>query len=321
MSSEITTSNNKSSILITGATGTIGKHLLKSLSEQKSFGQSVKVLVRNIEKAKQELANYVNNLDVEYIQGDLNQFELIPSSIFEKIERVFVLTVSEPNQPKVEEQLINKILEYSKDDLKQVIRLSGLGASTTIESNSLFRYHGDSEVVIGNLLSNKAPSVSYVILRPNLFMQNFLRDDIHSIKNSSQFFKPRNDHGIPYHISHVDVRDIADMAAQILIENPNIHGGQVYNITGPQSLNYDQVAEIISKVIGRQITWTKIDEIELANQLSQLPKFLVIGLVRLFQFYKLNGTSANVHADFEIVTGKKPRSLEQFIQENKHHFE
>ncbi|KAL9658070.1 hypothetical protein ABK040_012984 [Willaertia magna] len=304
-------------IFITGSTGTIGKHLLKSLSES-NFTNNIKLLVRDIEKARNEFSK-LTNLAIEYISGDLDDIQSIPDSAFDNIERLFVLTLSGPDQPKVEGQLLAKVLSQSPNTLKQVIRLSALGASVDLESNNLFKYHGDSEKVIEKALLNT--NVSYVILRPNLFMQNILRDDLPSIKQQSVFYKPKQDHGPAYQISHVDVRDIVDLTIHILNEAPEKHSGQTYNITGPQSLNYEQVAEIISNSIGKKVTWIGIDEFQFAESLKQfLPTIMVFALVRLFQMYKLNGSTANVHGDYQIVTGKKPRSLENFIEEHKHYF-
>lgn len=61
------------------------------------------------------------------------------------------------------------------------------------------------------------------ILRPNLFMQNFARDDADTIKAGS-LFKP----GGQAKISFVDVRDIADVAVKILTEDIAMHAAQTY---------------------------------------------------------------------------------------------
>ena len=55
--------------------------------------------------------------------------------------------------------------------------------------------------------------------------------------------------------SFIDVRDIGAVAAKILTENG--HAKSAYSITGSEALNYYQVAEMLTQVLGRPITYRK----------------------------------------------------------------
>jgi len=160
--------------------------------------------------------------------------------------------------------------------------------------------------------------IPYVFLRPNLFLQNFLADgDVNSIKNDSKVYKAAGE----CKISHVDVRDIADAATVVLTEPVEKHAGMTYYITGPESLNFHEVAARISKVLGKQVDYVNVDDFALYNVFKGLgfPEWLAQMLVKLFQFYRTNGAS-QVFGDFKILTGKEPRSVEQFFIDHKESF-
>src|SRR3989338_2735471 len=92
-------------ILLTGATGTIGKLLLQFLSakhiESSSSTLNVKILVRNIEKAKELLGKYESpNMKLSFIEGDLNQLQNLndKETVFSSVEKLFILTLDSPEK-------------------------------------------------------------------------------------------------------------------------------------------------------------------------------------------------------------------------------
>ena len=311
-------------IFITGSTGTVGKELLHALNERCANVTTieVKLLVRDQEKAKKLFDNFTN-LDIEYVVGDLDNLAGLFSlynNLFENVERIFFIAVASPTLADISKRLIEQTLTTSQS-LKQVVQLSALGVSGDLDSNNYFRFHSEAEKSVAKVLRKKAPHVSCVVLRPNMFIQNFLRDDLNGIKTSGVFYRPTHDR-VPYRISHVDVRDIAELAAQVLTEPTEKHAGNTYNITGPETVTYEEVAQTISKSVGKQVKLIELSEFDFGNVMrnSGLPPSLVFGIVKLYQVFKLNGTSANVHGDYQLVTGKKPRSLEDFFRENKDAF-
>lgn len=91
--------------------------------------------------------------------------------------------------------------------------------------------------------------VPYTILRPNTFMQNFNTAEKNSIMNNNAFYYPA-DLG---KTSFIDIRDIAQAAAAILLSDDHIN--KIYTLTGNEALNYYQVAEILSKECNRTISY------------------------------------------------------------------
>ncbi|KAF0978356.1 hypothetical protein FDP41_002871 [Naegleria fowleri] len=310
-------------ILISGATGTVGREVIRALNDQAATTLNkikVRVLVRNEEKARSLLDQY-ENIQASYVVGDLNDLEKVRvDDLFSNVERLFLLTISSPWQAKIESGFVHLAVKYCIT-LKQIVRVSALGCSPERDLNCLMRWHHDAERAIERLVDNT--EVKLVILRPNLFLQNFLTQDLRVIKSQGAFYRPKSDLSVPYQISHVDVRDIGDMAAVVLTDPVEKHVNQTYNITGPQSLSYDQLAQIITRATGAEVKHVPIPEEVFANNFQQMnmPSFVVWMLVKLFQMYKLNGITANVHGDFKIVTGKEPRSADQFFTDFKSEFQ
>ena len=87
-------------------------------------------------------------------------------------------------------------------------------------------------------------------------MQNFITRSSQTIKNQNGFCLPAGD----AKISLVDARDVAAVTAEVLTENGSHHVNKVYDITGPEALSHDQVAEILSEETGRRISYMDISE-------------------------------------------------------------
>ena len=86
-------------------------------------------------------------------------------------------------------------------------------------------------------------------------MQNFINFFSQTIKEQGAFYVPAGDGKV----SFVDVRDIAGVAVQALL-NESKHGRKAYNITDPNAISYAQAAEILSNEIGRKIKYVDISE-------------------------------------------------------------
>lgn len=104
-------------------------------------------------------------------------------------------------------------------------------------------------------------------LRPTSFMQNFINDFGHTIKNQNAFYFYGGD--VP--IRFVDARDIAAAAVKILsfTEDQYTYRNKSFNVTGQETLSYTQAAEILSKELGRKISYTDISEDDARNGMKQ----------------------------------------------------
>jgi uncharacterized protein YbjT (DUF2867 family) len=218
-------------ILVIGATGTNGREVVQRLAEA---GHWVRALVRSPEKA-----DGLRLPNVELALGDLGD----PASLdraFVGVSRAFLVTA-------VEQRAVgwcrNAFEAARRAGTPHVVKFSGLGAGTA--GSALLRQHGETDEML------KASGLPYTILRPNSFFQNMLWS-AGTIKDHGAFYLPMRDG----RQSLVDVRDIAAVAVKVLTD-PG-HEGQVYEITGPESLSYAEVAATLSRVLGKSVGYVDV---------------------------------------------------------------
>ncbi|MBI5207342.1 MAG: SDR family oxidoreductase [Candidatus Firestonebacteria bacterium] len=279
-------------ILLTGATGNIGKQLTK---EFLSAGKFIRLGVHSAEKAASLKNDKCEIVEMDFFNpGNLEK-------VLDGIEKVFFLTPLAPNMVLMSKNFIDTA---KKAKVKHIVRLSGLGAD--IEPGiMLSRWHREIEKIIMD------SSIDYTFLRPNSFMQNYIAYTSTSIKNNSAFYLPLED----AKISLVDVRDIASVAFKALTENG--HEKKAYNITGQEAISNNEIAEIFSRLLGRKISYISISDKDVYNNMisAGMPEIIVNSLLELYSINR-NGYTANITDTVEKVTKRKPITFSQFASDN-----
>jgi uncharacterized protein YbjT (DUF2867 family) len=279
------------SILVTAATGNIGSLVVKELLAR---GETPRVLVRTSDKA-----GTLKEAGVEIAVGDFDKPETLREALH-GIEKVFFLL----NVPKRHSELTNNFIEAARQArIKLIVNLSMLGA----EKDSAIGFARTAWQVEQQLNESGIPVTQ---LEPNLFMQNYFRNAA-SIANQGAFYLPMRDGKV----ATVDIRDIASVAAGILTGTG--HEGQTYMITGPESLNYNQTASIISKVLDKEVKYVDVP-FEAAKDgmlKAGLPEDYVNDLIELYRLFG-TGYGAEVTDVVSKIGQKQPITFEQFVKDN-----
>nr|MDQ3984431.1 SDR family oxidoreductase [Thermoproteota archaeon] len=229
-------------ILVTGATGTVGSEVIKQLiSSPPTSNFNIKAAVHSQESAKRVAAES----RVKPVQIDYNKPDTIAEA-FKDVDRLFLLTPFQSNMVELSSNLVNVAKKIGV--VKHIVKLSVMGADADPGITG-GRLHRQAENII------EESGISYTFLRPNFFMQNFVTFFSQTIKEQGAFYVPADDGKV----SFVDVRDIAGVAVQALLNESN-HGRKAYNITGPNAISYAEAAEILSNEIGRKIKYVDISE-------------------------------------------------------------
>ena len=168
------------------------------------------------------------------------------------------------------------------------------------------RLHRQAEKIIGE------SEIPFTFLRPNGFMQNFVNYYSHFIKTQGAFYVPAGD----ARVSFVDVRDIAAVAVQALTSNDGKHEGKAYNITGAEALSYGQAAEILSKQLGKKITYLNVSNEDARKGMKEMgmDEWFINSMIELFEIFRAGYASA-ISPIIEQVTGNKPISFSQFVSD------
>ena len=158
--------------------------------------------------------------------------------------------------------------------------------------------------------------MAYTILRPNGFMQNLIAYFAPSIRAQGAFYQSTGN----AKISHIDLRDIAAAAANIL-RSPSQHAGKIYELNGPEALSYAEVAEKISKATGRKVQYLDIPPDAQRKALSdmRMPDFLITALLELQEYYAA-GKAARVDGALESLIHRAPTKMDDFLKEHAGQF-
>jgi uncharacterized protein YbjT (DUF2867 family) len=277
-------------ILVTGATGTSGAAIVRALLER---AERPRVLVRDPEKAAALLGD-----DVEIARGDTNDPDSLDAAL-EGVDRTLMLSPSIPELAQLEANVVDAA---QRAGVKHVVKFSVFGA----DANSSMRFqrqHAESERRL------KDSGIAWTMLRPTFFMQNLfgLRDSI----RGGAIYMPTGDG----RASHVDVRDIAAVAAVALTDSG--HEGKAYEITGPQSLSYADIAAVLARVLGHDVKHFDVTP-EAAKQAmlgAGIPEWNVDGINELSAATKA-GRFDRETTTVKDVAGKDPVTLEQFVREH-----
>jgi len=280
-------------ILITGASGNVGSEVLKQAVAARL---SVRAAYLSAEKAKAAPAG------VETILMDYAQPETIRVAL-DGIEKVFLVGPPAPNVAELEGGFVN---EAQKSGVKHIVKLSALGGhKATFPS-----HHRDSEEKI------EASGLPYTFLRPNGFMQNFVNYDAGTIKTQNAFYATTGNGAV----SHIDIRDIASVAVRVLSSSG--HEGKAYSLTGPEALTNAQVAEKLSRALGRTIRYVDVPRDDFKKSLlsAGVPEWSANALIDLQRFYSEGGASL-VDPTVERLTGRRATSFDQFVHDYRFAFQ
>jgi uncharacterized protein YbjT (DUF2867 family) len=217
------------------------------------------------------------------------------------VDSLYLLSPSSPRLAEIEGALVD---EAKKAGVRHIVKHSVLGADMHAES-PLTSVHAYAEKAV------KASGIAYTFLRLNSFMQNFVTSHAWSIVAQGMFFEALGD----ARVSHVDTYDIAAAAARVLTEEG--HEGRSYDITGPEALSNFQIAEKVSALLDRRITYTPVPDEAMRQGLlgAGLSEWYAESVVKLYRFFRQGG-GAPVTTDLEQLIGRQPRTMEMYLQEN-----
>lgn len=277
-------------ILLTGATGTIGSELARLLSGRKN---TFRAYVRNTKKARE-----LNIPHMDIFEGDLEDTKALDRAML-GISRVFLLSSPDPRQVELQG---NVVKAAKKAHLSLIVKQSALGADPDSPA-ALARWHWRTEEDI------KKSGVPYCILRPMMFMQNLLML-AHDIGAEGLLRVPMGDGKV----SLIDARDIARCAAKILTGEG--HAGRTYELTGPEAISYARIAEILSEVCGRSITYVNVplDEANREMIRNGLPKWLADDICKLYEIFA-TGRAERVTTAVTDITGTVAGDFRKFSRD------
>jgi uncharacterized protein YbjT (DUF2867 family) len=277
-------------ICVTGAGGTVGGQVVEALMDA---GAQFRAAYHSGSKAEVARAKGIEAVLMDYSQPDALAAALAGCG------RLFLLGPNLPAQTQLE---LNVVQAAQKAGVQHVVKQSVYGADG--EDFSLALVHRPVEKAI------EASNMSWTFLRPNSFMQNVLTFMAGTIKAESAIYSASGDG----QVSHVDVRDIAAVAARALTAGG--HEGKAYTLTGPRALSYAEMAAELSQFLGRTIQHISLPPKDLRQAMlaEGMPGPLAERMLDLERYFH-QGRASRITGDIKAVTGNEPRSFEQYAKE------
>jgi len=275
-------------VLVTGATGTVGREVVAQLVAE---GHEVRAFTRDRTTARLDPR-------VEVVAGDLDEPETVARAV-EGVDRVFSLAVG----PKGAVQEGNLARAARRAGARLVVKLSSLGVGDR-PLNAITGWHEAGERAI------RDSGLSFTFLRPGSFMSNALFW-AGTIKAQGRVFSSFGEG----HYPPVHPRDIAAVAVKALTGSG--HEGETYRLTGPVALSVADQVRILAQVVGRPIAFVAISD-EAARQgmvEAGMAGPLVEALVQVGIFIR-SGRASEVLPTVREVTGRDPLTFEQWAREN-----
>lgn len=276
-------------ILVVGGTGKIGGEVVRLLAAR---GIPVRALVRD-----PFAASRLARPGVELTQGDLARPETLPPAL-RGVSHVFLVTNPGPDTVPHHGAMI---AAAAAAGVERLVRVSVLGIGSGLPAG-LFEWHAAVE---DTLAASGLPAVN---LRPTSYMQNFL-GQAESIRRAGQFFGSQGDGKLPF----VDARDVAAAAVGALTRPTHIT--ETVTITGPEPLSFDEMAEVMTGVLGRPVAYVDLPPEVYRQGLigAGMPEWLARDLALLEDATR--GTIMPASDGVERLAGQPPRPFRTFLQD------
>lgn len=274
-------------ILVTGATGTIGGHVARLLTDR---GVPVRAMSRHP-------AGVRNG-----VRADFTDPESLDAAVA-GVDAVFLVTV--PPVPTAQHD-VALVAAARAAGVRKIVKLSGAGAGEQFEGATVGAWHAAAEEAVAE------SGLAWTVLRPPSFASNLLRyrsfieagDPVPNVFGSAR--QPV-----------VDPRDVAAVAVEALLDD--VHDGRRYDVTGPDLLSFaDQVA-ILGRVLDRPL---RDAEVDLSAQLGAagMPAG-AIAQIKLGADWASAGGAEYMTEHVSRILGRPPRTFEQWSIDHRALFE
>jgi len=277
-------------IVVTGATGNVGSAVAHSLLKRDI---SVRLAGPRVDVLRQQYPG------VEAVELDL----LNSATFARAIQGATGLFLIRPPAIARVRRTVNAFIDHAvSQQIRHIVfsSVAGAGANRLIPHTRI-----ESHL--------RASNSNWSILRPGFFSQNLAEAYRQDIGEDDRIYLPAGEGKVAF----IDTRDIGEAAAHVLA-NPAAHVGQIYHLTGPESLDFSQVADILSEYLQRPIRyepatipgyiWHLRRRRCLSLQRTMVQTILHAGLRR--------GAAESVNSALSELLQRDPRTLKEFIREH-----
>ena len=283
-------------IVITTPTGAIGRQVLENVLKS---NEAVRIIARNPAGLPAQILNRV-----EVITGSHNDAAVVKRA-FTDADSVFWLVPPAYRADSVEAAFMDfsraACHAFIEQGVKRVVGISALGRGVNEHAGLV-----TASLMVDDMITSTG--INYRALTMPSFMDNMLRQ-VEAIKNLGMIFSPIDgDLKVPT----CATRDIASVAASYLLEH-NWNGQASVPVLGPEDLSFNDMAHIISEVVGKTVRFQQISIEVFKEQLAKrgMSAAMMQGVVDMY-IAKSEGLD---NAEIRTVENSTPTSFKTWCEE------
>lgn len=306
-------------ILVTGATGNVGREVVKQLAAR---GVAARAAVYDEADARRTPADAAETARFDFL--DPTTFP----SAFAGVDEMFLMRPPAISNVKRD---IQPAIEYAaRAGVSHIVFLSLIG----VERNRIVPHAKIEKLLV-------ASGIPWTMLRCGFFMQNLNTTHRADIVESGDIFIPAGGGRTAF----IDARDIGAVAARVLTEpgqgptgpvptghvptghaptDPVLtdHANTAYKLTGSEALTYEEVAAIMTEELGRPITYSDPSALAFARRFRE--RGYTSGYVNVMLGIYLTtrlGMASGISPDAERLLGRPPITMREYIRDYAKAFE
>ncbi|MEU8960088.1 NAD(P)H-binding protein [Streptomyces sp. NPDC048491] len=273
-------------IVVTGATGNIGRPLTQALA---AAGEQVTAVSRRSAEVPQ---------GVRHFSADLAEpAGLVPA--LEGAKALFLLLSGDLHAP--DARPADLIGLAAAQGVRRVVLLSSQGVSTRPDGPSRIAMRAVEDTL-------RASGLDWAVVRPGGFASNAFAW-AESVRTEATVAAPFGDIGVPV----VDPADIAEVSAACLLDDR--HTGGIFELTGPEVITPRQQAGAIAAALGSPIRFHQLTR---AEAKAAMTRFVPAELADDTLDILADPTPAErrISPDVERVLGRAPRPFADWVDRN-----
>ncbi|MBO6573639.1 MAG: SDR family oxidoreductase [Balneola sp.] len=283
-------------ILVTGATGMFGKHAVQQLMKKGVNTSDISVLSRSMEKAN----NYKED-GITVKIGDYTNYDSLVKA-FEGVDKLLFVSSSEIENRAEQHQNVVKAAKAT--GVKNIVYTSFMRKQET--DNSAIAFLMDSHLKTENWI--KDSGINYTILQNATYLDMLPIFIGEQVLETGVIMQPAENGKS----SSVLRQELAEAAAVVLTSEG--HENKAYPLVNNQAISYNEVAELIAEISGKNITYKSPspEEYQATLKTYGVPDEY-IGLFTAFSVAQANGELEMSDNSLEKLLGRKPTTAKEFL--------
>ena len=286
-------SEEKTKLLVTGASGQVGGALLEQMKDDQPQLEIIAAL-RDVK----ELSDWPHKRAFDFTE---------PGTFATALKGIDILFLLRPPQiSDVKKYFAPLLAEAQNRGLKTIVFLSVQGA----ESSSVIPHRKIEKLL-------EEGDFQYIFLRPGYFMQNLTSTLLKEIKEERRITLPAG----KAKFNWVDVEDVARVARQCILSFDHFRN-QALTLTGPKNLNFYSVAKLLSAEIGEQVEYRPVNPLRFyfMKRKQGLNSGFALVMIILHFLPRLQNEPEITDTIFK-VTKSEPVTLKNFLDREAHRFD